>query len=81
MDHGEGEDALVLKAQTMLAAGQSEEEVFAEPAARTGDSGACVVAVRLALGVPLSDAEARLREVERRHRRTASAAQAVPPAQ
>ncbi|OKJ21377.1 MULTISPECIES: hypothetical protein [unclassified Streptomyces] len=29
--------ALVLEAQEMLAAGQSDEEVFAELAARTGD--------------------------------------------
>ncbi|MFI8388887.1 hypothetical protein [Streptomyces sp. NPDC085540] len=64
MNHGEGEDALVLDAQEMLAAGQDAEEVFAELAARTGEWGACVLAVCSALGVPRTDAEARLREVE-----------------
>ncbi|MFK0256605.1 hypothetical protein [Streptomyces sp. NPDC090445] len=64
MNHGESEDALVLEAQQMLAAGQSEEEVFAELAARTGEWGVCVLAVCLALSVPRMDAEARLREVE-----------------
>ncbi|MEY2233194.1 hypothetical protein [Streptomyces sp. BF23-19] len=64
MGHGEGEGALVLEAQEMLAAGQSDEEVFAELAARTGKRGVCLLAVCLALGVPRTDAEARLREVE-----------------
>lgn len=64
MSHGEGEGALVLEAQEMLAAGRSDEEVFAELAARTGDWGVCVLAVCLALGVPRTDAETRLREVE-----------------
>ncbi|MDH6540020.1 hypothetical protein [Streptomyces sp. SPB4] len=64
MNHGEGEDALVLAAQEMLAAGRSEEEVFAELAARTGEWSVCVLAVCSALGVPRTDAEARLREVE-----------------
>lgn len=64
MSHGEDEGALVLEAQEMLAAGQSDEEVFAELAARTGNWGVCVLAVCLALGVPRTDAEARLREVE-----------------
>ncbi|MEV7520415.1 hypothetical protein [Streptomyces sp. NPDC091371] len=64
MSHGEGQGALILEAQEMLAAGQSGEEVFAELAARTGQWGVCVLAVCLALGVPPTDAEARLREVE-----------------
>ncbi|MCY0946518.1 hypothetical protein [Streptomyces antarcticus] len=64
MSHGEGEGALVLAAQEMLAGGQSDEEVFADLAARTGKWGDCVLAVCLALGVPKTDAEARLREVE-----------------
>ncbi|MEU3408861.1 hypothetical protein ABZ766_33630 [Streptomyces sp. NPDC006670] len=64
MSHGEGEGALVLTAQEMLAGGQSDEEVFADLAARTGKWGVCVLAVCLALGVPRVDAEARLREVE-----------------
>ncbi|MGA5150066.1 hypothetical protein ACPCSF_34400 [Streptomyces griseoincarnatus] len=64
MSHGEDEGALVLEAQEMLAAGQSDEEVFAKLAARTGNWGVCVLAVCLALGVPRTDAEARLREVE-----------------
>ncbi|MFG3138902.1 hypothetical protein ACGFZA_22125 [Streptomyces sp. NPDC048211] len=64
MSHGEGEGALVLEAQEMLAAGQSDEEVFAELTARTGKWGVCLLAVCLALGVPRTDAEARLREVE-----------------
>ncbi|MEU6865365.1 hypothetical protein ABZ924_19165 [Streptomyces sp. NPDC046876] len=64
MSHGEGEGALVLAAQEMLAGGQSDEEVFADLAARTGKWGVCVSAVCLALGVPKTDAEARLRQVE-----------------
>jgi hypothetical protein len=48
----------------MLAAGQSEEEVFAELAARTAKWGVCALAVCLALGMPRTDAEARLRQVE-----------------
>ncbi|OLZ65478.1 hypothetical protein AVW11_16925 [Streptomyces amritsarensis] len=64
MNHGEGADALVLDAREMLAAGQSDEEVFAELAARTGEWAACVLAVCVALGVPRTEAEARLREVE-----------------
>ncbi|MGW7328502.1 hypothetical protein ACWGIU_07790 [Streptomyces sp. NPDC054840] len=64
MNHGEGADALVLDAREMLAAGQSDEEIFAELAARTGEWGACVLALCLALGVPRTEAEARLREVE-----------------
>jgi len=64
MSHGEGEDALVLEAREMLAAGQSDAEVFAELAASTGKWGVCLLAVCLALGVPRTDAEARLREVE-----------------
>ncbi|MFJ4773833.1 hypothetical protein ACIP88_32760 [Streptomyces uncialis] len=64
MGHGEGEGALVLEAREMLAAGRSDEEVFAELATRTGDRGVCVLAVCLALGVPRADAEVRLREVE-----------------
>ncbi|MFI1154674.1 hypothetical protein [Streptomyces sp. NPDC020817] len=39
MSHGEGEGALVLEAQQMLAAGQSYKEVFSEPATRTGPVG------------------------------------------
>ncbi|MFD6934712.1 hypothetical protein ACFWAP_00960 [Streptomyces goshikiensis] len=62
MKHGEGGDALVLEAREMLAAGQSEEEVFAELAARTGDWDACALALCPALGVPRPDAEARIRE-------------------
>ncbi|WP_328786846.1 hypothetical protein [Streptomyces sp. NBC_00273] len=65
MHHGGGGgDALILDAQEMLAAGQDAEDVFAELAARTGEWGACVLAVCSALGVPRTDAEARLREVE-----------------
>ncbi|MFC8430460.1 hypothetical protein [Streptomyces sp. NPDC057253] len=64
MSHREDEGALVLEAREMLAAGRSDEEVFAELAARTGDWGVCVLAVCVALGVPRTDAEARLREVE-----------------
>ncbi|MEU9031877.1 hypothetical protein AB0D46_31030 [Streptomyces sp. NPDC048383] len=64
MGHGEGEGALVLEALEMLAVGQSDEEVFAELAARTGKWGVCLLAVCLALGMPRTDAEARLREVE-----------------
>ncbi|MYX37026.1 MULTISPECIES: hypothetical protein [unclassified Streptomyces] len=64
MDHGESEEALVLEAQEMLATGQSEEEVFAKLAARTGQWGVCVLAVCLALGVSRTDAESRLREIE-----------------
>ncbi|MCX5403705.1 hypothetical protein OHA37_07385 [Streptomyces sp. NBC_00335] len=62
MKHGEGGDALVLEARAMLAAGQGEEEVFAELAARTGDWDACALALCLALGVPRPDAEARIHE-------------------
>ncbi|MEV7618304.1 hypothetical protein [Streptomyces sp. NPDC089799] len=62
MKHGEGEDALVLEAREMLAAGQSKEEVFAELAARTGDWDACALALCLALGVSRPDAEARIHE-------------------
>ncbi|WP_412076271.1 hypothetical protein ACLF6K_11580 [Streptomyces xanthophaeus] len=62
MSHGEGEDALVLEALEMLATGRDEEEVFAELAARTSDWGASALAVCLALGVPRTDAEARIRE-------------------
>ncbi|MFE2271488.1 hypothetical protein ACFXB4_19850 [Streptomyces lavendulae] len=62
MKHGEGEDALVLEAREMLAAGQGEEEVFAELAARTGDWDACALALCLALGVSRPDAEARIHE-------------------
>ncbi|MER5741005.1 hypothetical protein ABT117_35800 [Streptomyces sp. NPDC002262] len=64
MGTGEDQDALVLEAREMLAAGRSDEEVFAELATRTGNRGVCVVAVCLALGVPRPDAEARLREAE-----------------
>ncbi|MFC9750615.1 hypothetical protein [Streptomyces niveus] len=64
MSQGEGEGALALEAQEMLAAGRNGEEVFAVLAARTGNWGVCVLAVCLALGVPRTDAEARLREVE-----------------
>ncbi|WP_299536042.1 hypothetical protein [uncultured Streptomyces sp.] len=64
MSHGEDEGALVLAAQEMLAGGQSGEEVFAELATRTGKWGVCVLAVCLALGVPETDAEARLQEFE-----------------
>ncbi|WP_327361261.1 hypothetical protein [Streptomyces sp. NBC_01296] len=63
MRHGEGEDELVLEAREMPATGRDEEEVFAELAARTGDWGASALAVCLALGVPLTNAEARIREV------------------
>ncbi|MCX5294962.1 hypothetical protein OG898_00445 [Streptomyces sp. NBC_00193] len=62
MNHGEGEDALVLQAREMLATGKGEEEVFAELAARTGEWDACALALCLALGVPEPDAEARIRE-------------------
>ncbi|MCX5155806.1 hypothetical protein OG914_17635 [Streptomyces sp. NBC_00291] len=62
MKHGEGGDALVLEAREMLAAGQGEEEVFAELAARTGDWDACALALCLALGVSRPDAEARIHE-------------------
>ncbi|WP_327238113.1 hypothetical protein OG349_33200 [Streptomyces sp. NBC_01317] len=65
MKAGEGEDALVLAARERLAAGQDEEEVVAQLAARTGEWHACVLAVCLAVGVPRTDAEARLRHVER----------------
>lgn len=64
MIHGEGEDALVLEAQRMLAAGQGEEDAFAELAARTGEWVICVLAVCRALGVPRADAEARLCDIE-----------------
>ncbi|MFE3121808.1 hypothetical protein ACFXHD_00105 [Streptomyces hydrogenans] len=64
MSHAEDEGALVLEAQEMLAAGQSDEKVFADLAARTGNWGVCVLAVCLALGVPRTAAEARLHEVE-----------------
>ncbi|MER7754493.1 hypothetical protein [Kitasatospora sp. NPDC097643] len=64
MNRGEGEDALVPEAKELLAAGRSEEEIFAELAARTGAWGVCALAVCLALGVPRPDAQARLREVE-----------------
>ncbi|MFE6183960.1 hypothetical protein ACFQ6U_05940 [Streptomyces sp. NPDC056465] len=64
MGHRESEGMLVLEAKKMLAAGHSDEEVFAELAARTGTRGVCLLAVCLALGVPRTDAEARLREVE-----------------
>ncbi|MFK0049873.1 hypothetical protein ACIQU4_38355 [Streptomyces sp. NPDC090741] len=47
----------------MLATGQGEEAVFAELAARTGEWGACALALCLALGVPRPDAEVRIREV------------------
>ncbi|MFD3937094.1 hypothetical protein ACFWSF_03295 [Streptomyces sp. NPDC058611] len=63
MNHGEGEDALVLEAREMLATGQGEEEVFAELAARTGEWDACALALCLALGVPRPDAEVWIREV------------------
>ncbi|MER8091859.1 hypothetical protein [Streptomyces goshikiensis] len=63
MKHGKGEDALLLDARTMLGAGRDAEEVFTELAVRTGDWGACALAVCLALGVPHTDAEARIREV------------------
>lgn len=46
----------------MLATGRDEEEVFAELAAHTSDWGASALAVCLALGVPRTDAEARIRE-------------------
>ncbi|WP_405437398.1 hypothetical protein OG373_09385 [Streptomyces avidinii] len=62
MNHGEGEDELVLEALEMLATGRDDEEVFAELAARTGDWGASALAVCLALGVPRTDAEARICE-------------------
>ncbi|MFD5417547.1 hypothetical protein ACFWJT_05905 [Streptomyces sp. NPDC127069] len=64
MNQGRGEDALVREAQAMLAAGQSTEEAFAELAARVGQWNACALAVCLALGVPRTDAESRVREVE-----------------
>ncbi|MFM9589301.1 hypothetical protein ACKI1J_11730 [Streptomyces scabiei] len=64
MSYGEDAGALVLEAEEMLAAGQSEERVFAELAARNGDWGVCAWAVCLSLGVPRTDAEARLREAE-----------------
>ncbi|MET9881439.1 hypothetical protein ABZZ36_43760 [Actinacidiphila glaucinigra] len=64
MNHGPGDDALILDAREALAAGQSAEEVFAELAARTDEWGVCLLAVCLALGVPRMDAKARLREVE-----------------
>ncbi|WP_371606742.1 hypothetical protein OG725_35770 [Streptomyces sp. NBC_01213] len=64
MSHGGNEGSLVLEAQELLAAGQRDEEAFAVLAARTGNWGTCVLAVCLALGVPRTDAEARLREVE-----------------
>ncbi|MEU9377843.1 hypothetical protein AB0D94_29350 [Streptomyces sp. NPDC048255] len=62
MSHGEGEGNLVLDARDMLAAGRDEEEVFAALASRTNDWGASALAVCLALGVPRTDAEARIRE-------------------
>ncbi|MFE5558167.1 hypothetical protein [Streptomyces sp. NPDC056544] len=64
MNHGEGADALILDAREMLAAGQDAEEVFTELATRTGEWGVCVLAVCSALGVPRTDAEARLCEAE-----------------
>ncbi|MGW3183766.1 hypothetical protein ACWDD9_31300 [Kitasatospora sp. NPDC001119] len=64
MNRGEGADALVPEAREMLAAGQDNEEIFAELAARTGEWGDCALAVCLALGVPRPDAQARLREAE-----------------
>ncbi|MFJ5636465.1 hypothetical protein ACIQF5_28000 [Streptomyces goshikiensis] len=63
MKPGEGEDTLLLDARTMLGSGRDAEEVFTELAVRTGDWGACALAVCLALGVPQTDAEARIREV------------------
>ncbi|MFF5444003.1 hypothetical protein [Streptomyces sp. NPDC012888] len=62
MSHGKGEGSLVLKAREMLATGRDEEEVFAELAARTSDWDISALAVCLALGVPRTDAEARIRE-------------------
>ncbi|MEV7442703.1 hypothetical protein AB0O22_16360 [Streptomyces sp. NPDC091204] len=62
MSHGEGEENLILEAREMLATGRDEEEVFAELAARTSDWGISPLAVCLALGVPGTDAEARIRE-------------------
>ncbi|WP_446040604.1 hypothetical protein [Streptomyces sp. SID1121] len=64
MKPGEGEDALVQEAWAMLAAGRHEEEVFARLAARTGEWHLCALAVCVALGVPRTDAEARLHELE-----------------
>ncbi|MET9557084.1 hypothetical protein [Streptomyces sp. NPDC006645] len=64
MSHGDGEDAPALAAREMLAEGRRAEEVFAELAARTGEWGACALAVCSALGVPRTDAEARLRELQ-----------------
>ncbi|WP_030208315.1 hypothetical protein [Streptomyces sp. NRRL S-87] len=61
MSRGEGEDILVLEAREMLATGRDEGEVFAELAARTSDWGASALALCLALGVPRTDAEARIR--------------------
>ncbi|WP_405678371.1 hypothetical protein OG292_29470 [Streptomyces sp. NBC_01511] len=64
MNSGADEDAPALAAQEMLAAGRSEEEVFAELAARTGEWGVCALAVCSALGIPRPEAEARLRELQ-----------------
>lgn len=63
MKHGKGENTLLLDARTMLGAGRNAEEVFTELAVRSSDWGACALAVCLALGVPQTDAEARIREV------------------
>ncbi|MFE9792347.1 hypothetical protein ACFYRL_11450 [Streptomyces goshikiensis] len=63
MSHGEGDEELVLTARAMLAVGRSAEEVFVALAARSSDWGASALAVCLALGIPRTDAEARIREV------------------
>ncbi|MFG2394494.1 hypothetical protein ACGFYF_37215 [Streptomyces lavendulae] len=46
----------------MPATGRDEDEVFAELATHTSDWGASALAVCLALGVPRTDAETRIRE-------------------
>ncbi|MEU9159645.1 hypothetical protein AB0D29_05070 [Streptomyces sp. NPDC048424] len=62
MSHEEDEDELVLEARAMLAVGRNAEEVFVALAARNSDWEASALVVCLALGVPRTDAETRIRE-------------------
>ncbi|MFJ7205073.1 hypothetical protein ACIQWR_16205 [Streptomyces sp. NPDC098789] len=62
MSHEEDEDELILEARAMLAVGRNAEEVFVALAARSCDWEASALVVCLALGVPRTDAEARICE-------------------
>ncbi|MEV6581858.1 hypothetical protein AB0M92_27260 [Streptomyces sp. NPDC051582] len=62
MSHEEDEDELILEARAMLAVGRNAEEVFVALAARSCGWGASALVMCLALGVPRTDAEARIRE-------------------